>query len=83
MAINVKLHITAWDYWAFGFCPSSTILKNMTFQKLDLSPFSGEGVQGAYSVGLLKTAKPNHWMGRHSVGFVRKSQFQSLDHRLT
>jgi hypothetical protein len=34
------------NYWRFGHCPSSGILKtlkNTTFRKLDLLPFSGEG----------------------------------------
>jgi hypothetical protein len=30
------------DYWVFGLCPLSHILKN-TFWKLDLLPFSGDG----------------------------------------
>jgi hypothetical protein len=33
------------DYWVFGLCPSSGILKtqkNTTFRKLDLSPSSGQ-----------------------------------------
>jgi hypothetical protein len=42
------------DYWDFGLCPSSGILKtpkNTTFRKLDLFPSSGEGTVGTYSVG--------------------------------
>jgi hypothetical protein len=33
------------DYWVFGLCPSSDILKTQknTFRKLDLFPSSGEG----------------------------------------
>jgi hypothetical protein len=33
------------DYWIFGLCPSSGILKtqNTTNRKLDLFPTSGEG----------------------------------------
>jgi hypothetical protein len=31
------------NYWVFGLCPSSGILKNTTFRKLDLFPYSGEG----------------------------------------
>jgi hypothetical protein len=30
------------DYWVFGLCPSPGILKNTTFQKLDLFPSSGD-----------------------------------------
>jgi hypothetical protein len=32
------------DYWVFGRFPSSGILKNTTFRKLDLFPSSGEKV---------------------------------------
>jgi hypothetical protein len=31
------------NYWVFGPFPSSGILENMTFWKLDLFPSSGEG----------------------------------------
>jgi hypothetical protein len=31
------------DYWVFGLFPSSGILENTTFRKLDLFPSSGEG----------------------------------------
>jgi hypothetical protein len=44
----------AQDYWVFGLCPSSGILKtqkNTTFRKLDLFPSSGEGTGDTYSVG--------------------------------
>jgi hypothetical protein len=44
------------DYWVFGLCPSSRILKtqkNTTFQELDLFPSSGEGTGATYSVGPL------------------------------
>jgi hypothetical protein len=41
------------DYWVFGFRPSSNILKNKIFQKLDLFPSLGKrmGGGGTYSVG--------------------------------
>jgi hypothetical protein len=32
------------NYWVFGLCPSSGILKNATFRKLDPFPSSGERV---------------------------------------
>jgi hypothetical protein len=32
------------DYWAYGLCPFSRILKNTTFRKLDLFPSSDEGM---------------------------------------
>jgi hypothetical protein len=41
------------DYWVFGLCPLSGILKNM-FQKLDLFLSSGEGVGDTYSVGSIR-----------------------------
>jgi hypothetical protein len=31
------------NYWFFGLLPSSGILENTTFRKLDLFPSSGEG----------------------------------------
>jgi hypothetical protein len=34
--------------WVFGLCPWSGILKNTTFQKLDMSPSSGEGVDWGF-----------------------------------
>jgi hypothetical protein len=36
------------DYWVFGHCPSSGILKNTTFRKLDVFPSSGEGLGSTY-----------------------------------
>jgi hypothetical protein len=43
------------DYWVFGLCPSSGILKNTTFRKLGLFPSSGEGL------GDLERPNPNQW----------------------
>jgi hypothetical protein len=42
------------NYWGFGLCPTSAILKleNTTFRKLDLFPSSGEE-EDTYSVGAL------------------------------
>jgi hypothetical protein len=37
--------------WVPGLCPSSGILKNTTFRKLDLFSSSGVGKRGTYSVG--------------------------------
>jgi hypothetical protein len=31
------------NYWVFGLFPSSGILENTMFRKLDLIPFSGKG----------------------------------------
>jgi hypothetical protein len=43
------------NYWVLGLFPSSGILENTTFRKLDLFPSSGEGGGGdTYSVGPLK-----------------------------
>jgi hypothetical protein len=42
------------NYWVFGLFQSG-ILENMTFQKLDLFPSSGEGGgEDTYSVGPLR-----------------------------
>jgi hypothetical protein len=43
------------NYWVFGLFPSSGILENTTFRKLDLFPSSGEGVgEDTYPVGHLR-----------------------------
>jgi hypothetical protein len=43
------------NYWVFGLFPSSGILENITFLKLDLFPSSGEGgIEDTYSVGPLR-----------------------------
>jgi hypothetical protein len=44
---KLKVHS---DYWVFGFFPSSGILKNTTLRKVDLLPFSIDGVGDTYSV---------------------------------
>jgi hypothetical protein len=35
--------LSLWDFWGFGLCLSSGILRNTAFRKLDLFPSSGEG----------------------------------------
>jgi hypothetical protein len=51
------------NYWVFGFFPSSGILENMMFRKLDLFPSSGEGGgEDTYSVGPLERPNLNHWI---------------------
>jgi hypothetical protein len=43
------------NYWGFGLFPSSGILENTKFRKLDLFPSSGEGGgEDTYSVGPLR-----------------------------
>lgn len=37
------------DYWVFGLCTLSGILRSTIFWKLDLFPTSGESVGGTYS----------------------------------
>jgi hypothetical protein len=42
------------NYWVFSLSPSSGILENTTFRKMDLFPSSGEGGgEDTYSVGPL------------------------------
>jgi hypothetical protein len=42
-------------YWVFRLFPSSGMLENTTFRKLDLFPSSGEsGGEDTYSVGPLR-----------------------------
>jgi hypothetical protein len=53
----------AQNYWVFGLFPSSDILENSTFRKLDLFPSSGEGGgEDISSVGLLRKTNLNHWI---------------------
>jgi hypothetical protein len=42
------------NYWVFGLCSSSGILKNTTFWKLVRILSSGERVGGTYSVGSIR-----------------------------
>jgi hypothetical protein len=49
------------DYWDFGICISSGILKNTTFRKLDLFPSSGWGGGTPTLLGPLERANLNHW----------------------
>jgi hypothetical protein len=43
------------NYWVLGLFPSSGILENTTFRKLELFPSSGEGGgEDTYSVGPLR-----------------------------
>jgi hypothetical protein len=54
---GIRTRMVFQDYWVFGLCPSSGILKtqkNTMFRKLDLFPFSGEGTGDTYSVGPLR-----------------------------
>jgi hypothetical protein len=52
----------------FGLCPSSGILKNTTFRKLDLFPCSGEEVRYTYSVGSVRNRKYIQNLDRETVG---------------
>jgi hypothetical protein len=46
---------TSMSFWVFGLFPSSGILENTTFRKLDLFPSSGEGGgEDTYSVGPIR-----------------------------
>jgi hypothetical protein len=56
------------DYWVFGLCPSSGILKNTTFRKLDLFPFH-----------TVKISKLILCVGFHGFGLLHKiSTFFSI-----
>jgi hypothetical protein len=52
------------NYWVFGLCPSSSILKKNqtenTFWKLDLFPSSGEGRETPTLLRPLEKANLNH-----------------------
>jgi hypothetical protein len=50
-----------WDFWAFGLCSSSGILKDKIFRKQDLFPSSGEGVGTPTLLGPLEWATLNNW----------------------
>jgi hypothetical protein len=49
--------ISVWDYWVFGFCPSTAILKNTVFWKLGLIPSSGEIVERTYFTEAIRKKK--------------------------
>jgi hypothetical protein len=49
------------DYWVFGLCPSSGVLKNTTFRKLDVFPTSGEGWGTPGLLDPLERANLDHW----------------------
>jgi hypothetical protein len=53
------LHFTH-DYWVFGHWPSSGILKNTTYWKLDLFPSSGKVWETPTLLGLLERANLKH-----------------------
>jgi hypothetical protein len=65
------------NYWGFGVCPSSGIVKNTPFRKLDLLPSSGERVKTPTLLGPLERANLNHWTRNWTPSakkpFVRKS----------
>jgi hypothetical protein len=42
------------DYWDFGLCLSSDILKDTTFQKMALFPSSDDGLGDNYSIGFIR-----------------------------
>jgi hypothetical protein len=49
-------------YWVSGFFPSSGILENTMFRKLDLFPSSGEGGgKTPTQLGPLERTNLNHW----------------------
>jgi hypothetical protein len=50
LALRPLMIYCAWD---FGLCPPSSVLKIIkeTFQKLDLYPYSSEGMGDTYTVG--------------------------------
>jgi hypothetical protein len=50
-----------WDYWVSGLYPSSRILKNTFFRKLDLFQSSCEGWEKTTMLGQIETANYNHW----------------------
>jgi hypothetical protein len=60
------------NYWVLGLFPSSGILENTTFRKLDLFPSSDEG--GGGGTGSITTCLHIFFsflcMGAHALGFV-------------
>jgi hypothetical protein len=56
MEFAILIHCTQ-NYWVFVLFPSSGILENTTFRKLDLFPSSDEGGgEDIYSVGPLRSS---------------------------
>jgi hypothetical protein len=60
------------NYWVFGPFPSSGILENKTFRKLDLFPSSGEGGgEDTYSVGPPHSPEDGNRSSLRNVVFSR------------
>jgi hypothetical protein len=57
------------DYGVFGLYPSSDVLKDTTFRKLDLFPSSGEGLEIPTLLGPLERANLNHCIKIHKLKF--------------
>jgi hypothetical protein len=55
------------DCWVLGLYPSSGILKNTTFRKLDLFLSSYEGLGNTTVFGWLERANHNHWTVTQTV----------------
>jgi hypothetical protein len=55
VTVRIRKVFFSQKYWVFGLFPSSGILENTTFRKLDLFPSSGEGgEEDTYSLGPLR-----------------------------
>jgi hypothetical protein len=50
--------VDAHDYGILGLCPSSGVVKNTAFRKLDLFPSSGEVVGDTYPVDCVRKCQP-------------------------
>jgi hypothetical protein len=57
------------DYWVFGLCPSSGILKDTKEHTLqnDLVPSSGEGWETSAVLGPIKRANLDDWTAYVSI----------------
>jgi hypothetical protein len=63
------------NYWVFGLCPSSGILNNTTFRKLDLFPSAGEGWKTPTQLDPLE----REWK---RIQFPKRCVFYFLEYRM-
>jgi hypothetical protein len=61
MLVHMMMVYNTRDCWVFGPSPSSGILKNTTFRKLDLFLSSGDGWETPTQLGSLERTNLNHW----------------------
>jgi hypothetical protein len=74
-AYILPVHLDTQNPRIRGICPSSGILENITFRKLNLFPSSGERRESPAPLGPLERANLSHWL------FPARQEYQTM--RLT